>query len=315
MHRDWVGDGCSGSGVGGLKFREKDFFGSNKPIGLPSLPVSKSTFETRLGFINFFVLEFFASTLLMLSSVYVPDREDDILKQYVPSLAIVAVTVGLKDRRYFCPDGTMMVTAVMVASGAYDTSDGYQFAELATRLFGQAIGVAVIFGGFVTPNRGLMKHGTMTFSHVSDYGTIPVIIEIDKINRPFCEFFGTFIEGITVSSMLMPLLKVGVDKVSDKLNSADKSVAKIEAMPPRNKDLWYAAISIGLMHYVLERVFRVTMNPIVTGMHALLENNPEICLRFIGQVYGLMFAVLYCMYFRPTDIVYRWLIEQPKLGV
>ena len=102
-----------------------------------------------------------------------------------------------------------------------------------------------------------------------------------------------FIEGIVVSFAIVPLIKPDPQQ-------SMAYIVKPEAVPPKIKDIWYAAFCMGLVHYVLERVFRATMNPFITIMQAWLENNPWADFRWWGQFAGLVFACLYCYYFRPT---------------
>jgi glycerol uptake facilitator-like aquaporin len=319
---------------GFLKFRERDFFVSAGVTGslrressiktnekqfnpsevvdkLGLIDVTDGLWNRRLLYLNFWILEFFASMVLMFSGIYVPEYESDFLRQFVSSAAIVAVIVGMKDRRYFCPDGTCMVTLVMIASGAYNDATGYHFAEIACRLFGQALGFIAIYYGFASTNVPFMKEGTLSFSHQSLNINDTSLSKIHEVNRSFCEAVGTFVEGIAVSFALMPLLRVRSQRENIGLMT-DRSVAKSEALPPRTKDLWYAAICLGLVHYVLERVFRAAMNPCITLMHAMLENNGDVYYRLIGQAVGLLFACLYCFNFRPNLEVYRWLAEGGK---
>jgi len=312
----------SGGGGVGIRFKERDFFNAGKIRVIPDVgnnrnnAVPSSTnvsndemvnskpsvdlqhemiMENRLMMANLAVIEFLASLFLVFSTIYVPDSDSDILKQYVSSAAIIAVMVGFKDRRYFFPDGTIMVTAVLVCSGVYNAPNGFHVAEISMRLVGQIAGFLVIFFGVAYVNPYMFKYGAVKFEYVSSSGSV---MAINEINRAYCELVGTFVEGIVVSFAVVPLIKPDPQR-------SIAFIVKPEALPPKIKDLWYAAFCVGLVHYVLERVFRVTMNPFITIMHAWLENNPLAYFRLLGQFAGLIFACLYCYYFRPTPSVYK----------
>ena len=83
------------------------------------------------------------------------------------------------------------------------------------------------------------------------------------------------------------------------------------AQPPKNKDLWFACMSLGLLHYILERVFRTTMNPFVFVMHRFAANNfdaaSQIATVIVLQLVGLALACVYCTYMLPSQKVFNFL--------
>lgn len=314
---------------GFLKFRERDFFGpppaavkkdanSNTLVFKDSDPLFvRDTIEsvnTKSSLGNYFILELVASVLLLFSSLYVPEFENDFLKQYVSSLTITAVIMTMKDKRYFCPDGTFMVSTIMLFSGAYDVSGERNYVEYSVRVFGQLSGFVIVIAGFVLFNKDITKNGIMTFTYISTNTNISNTFhpELHVNNRIALELFGTFIEAISVSFALMPLLKVTPEK-----NDDGRYTTKSESLPPKNKDVWFAAASLGLIHYVLERVFRVTMNPFVTVLYIAtggLAGGPEYyfwgC--FVAQLFGLFFACMYCHYFQPSPTVLGSLVAEVR---
>ena len=312
--------GGSGSTNGFLKFKERDFFGmENKPPGptkagggkqpVPevSIALSAKTINDRLDLTNFFILELAASMLLMFSCLYVPEVEHDFLKQYVSSFTITAVIMAMKDGRYFCPDGTIMVSTVMLFSGAYDENNKRNYVEYAVRVFGQVVGFVIIVAGFVLTNADILKNGIIEFNYTPTNTADPFHYALHTENRVTFEFFGTFIECISVSFALMPLLRV------DSVNNVDtRYTAKSESLPPKNKDLWFAATSLGLIHYVLERVFRVTMNPFVVFMYSLAAGRNIVWENIMAQCAGLFAACLYCHLFRPSHTVLRFLVADKQ---
>ena len=212
----YEGDKRSGGGGRGIRlnrFKERDFFNagrlrvitpndsnSNNAVP-PTTAVSKAVIvdefssdkgqydklmdsENRLMMAKLALIEFLASLFLVFSTIYVPDKESDILKQYVSSAAIIAVMVGFKDRRYFFPDGTVMVSAVLVCSGVYNARNGFHVAEISMRLVGQIAGFLVIFFGVAYVNPTMFKYGAIKFEFVSSSGSV---VAINEISRAYCE--------------------------------------------------------------------------------------------------------------------------------
>ena len=311
---------------GFLKFRERDFFGPPnltpnkventllmKGVSQSLVSDTIESVNTKSSLGNCFILELVASVLLLFSSLYVPEFENDFLKQYVSSLTITAVIMTMKDKRYFCPDGTFMVSTIMLFSGAYDVGDDRNYVEYSVRVFGQLSGFVIVIAGFVLFNKDITKNGIMTFTYISTNTNISNTFhpELHVNNRIALELFGTFIEAISVSFALMPLLKVTSEK-----NDDGRYTTKSESLPPKNKDVWFAAASLGLIHYVLERVFRVTMNPFVTVLYIAtggLAGGPDYfwgCLA--AQFVGLFFECMYCHYFKPSPTVLSSLVAESR---
>ena len=283
---------------GRLKFRENGLFlrGDVPPPLLPDQPSPK--------LLNHFIIEFLASLLLMYSCVYVPEDVNDFMKQYVGSITICAVMLTIKDSAYFCPDGTPMATAVMAASGAYtDKSGRTDWNDIGVRVSGQLIGWAVICFGVVVQNQKLFAFSVPAYVHQVDaannvgLGTWFVV---------FNECVATTIECIGISFMVMPLLNSYPGDGVEGFNSKEES-----AQPPKNKDLWFACMSLGLLHYILERVFRTTMNPFVFVMHRFAANNfddaSQIATVIVLQLVGLALACVYCTYMLPSQKVFNFL--------
>jgi hypothetical protein len=245
---------------------------------------------------NFGCVEFAASMLLSFASIYVAETEDDFMKQYVPSLAVVAALVVFKDARQFCPDGTPLISMTMAFSGAYGRGTETCFTEALVRVFCQLVGAAVVFAGFLLPNKTLFKYASIEFGFVSR-GNLIVESSKDSMslaNRVLFEMFATSVECVAVPYALMPLLRV---------DSRDVVPSKATSLPPRRKDLWFAAVGLGLLHYILQRVCRTTMNPITTAMHAVAAGENDIVyLRLIGQTVGVAFACGWCSWFPPPVV-------------
>jgi hypothetical protein len=229
------------------------------------------------------------------------------MKQYVGSITICVVMLTIKDKAYFCPDGTPMATAVMTASGAYtDKNKQTDWADIGVRVCGQLIGWAVICFAVVMPNQQLFAYSVPAY-----------VLQVDATKQVsqstwfvvFNELFATTIECIAISFMVMPLLNSykqtdGVEGFKSKEESAQ---------PPKNKDLWFACMSLGLLHYILERVFRTTMNPFVFLMHRVANNSFDdgklVSTVVIAQVVGLTCACVYCYFMLPSQKVFNFLRE------
>jgi hypothetical protein len=246
---------------------------------------------------NFGCVEFAASMLLSFASIYVSETEDDLMKQYVPSLALVVVLVMLKDGRQFCPDGTPMISMTMAFSGAYGNVKEICFVELWIRVFCQLLGIAVVFAGFVLPNESLYKHAPLEFGFVSrdNLTTESSKDSMSVANRVLFELFATSVECVAVPYALVPLLR--------QPTSLNGPPSKATSLAPRRKDLWFAAVGLGLLRYILQRVCRTTMNPFTTAMHAFAVKAEAVTyFRFLGQLIGLVFACGWCASFPPPAV-------------
>ena len=134
-----------------------------------------------LRLLNHFIIETMASVVLMYSSVYVPESGHDFMKQYVSSIAILAVMLTIKDKMYFCPDGTPMTTAVLACSGAYtDKLKHTDSLDVFVRVVGQLVGWVIVCFAVVGSNKSLFVFGTPTY-----YYSIDGVTEIAWMNLWF----------------------------------------------------------------------------------------------------------------------------------
>ncbi len=289
----------NGAAWGRLKCRERDLFAGAEAFA----SLSRQTgIEKETGrSINHFIVEFLASVLLMYSCVYVPEDGNDFMKQYVPSVVIFIVMLTIKDKAYFCPDGTPMATVVLAVSGAYTDKNGVtDFWDIFVRICAQLSGWLVICFGVVRNNAKLFAFGVPEFKHTM--GGEGELAGLSVWFAVFNEFFATLIECIAISFVVMPLL---VSYASVDADSAFKS--KEEALPPKNKDLWFASVSLGGLHYVLERVFRTTMNPFVFIMHRCVSSFDDVAwvaVVVLVQALALAAACLYCYFLLPSRKVF-----------
>lgn len=270
-----------------------------KPVKEESVTVNGEI--SRL--MNHFIIEFIASIVFMLSAVYVPEEGADFMKQYVSSLSILAVMLAVKDKLYFCPDGTPMATIVLAMSGAYTNEEKKtDWIDIIVRVSAQLVGWVVVCFLVVGMNKELFVNGLSTFTYTTHASNAPI-----GINKWFIllnELVATFIECVAISFMVMPLLKAYTSIIGGEGGFQSKE----EAMPPKNKDLWFAAISLSILHYVLERLFRATMNPLVYVMNGYLTNFDDVP-HFLGvvsiQLLALGLACLYCYYLLPSPRVFE----------
>jgi hypothetical protein len=243
------------------------------------------------------------------------------MKQYVSSITISVVILAVKDKAYFCPDGTPMATAVLAASGAYtDHGKTTDWTDIFVRVCGQLFGWGAVCFGVAGPNKVMFAFGVPEFKHRIGGGT-DELAHVNVWFTVFNEFFATSIECIAISFLVMPLLSAysapqGVDGLQSKgravsFKDASQGVdgfqSKGEAMPPRNKDLWFASICLGVLHYVLERVFRTTMNPFVFIMHrhvTTFDDAAWIAVVLTVQCAALAFACVYCYFLLPSQRVF-----------
>ena len=221
---------------GRLKCRERDLFLSAAALDVAvALDVAPSANHGQIyvRLLNHFIVEFLASVVLMYSSVYVPEEGGDFMKQYVSSISIFIVILAVKDKEYFCPDGTPMTTAVLAASGAYtDKSKKTDWVDIFVRVSGQLVGWIVVCFVTVGLNKGLFAYGVPAYTH--KVGTADVQLGLRFM--VFNELIATFVECVAISYMIMPLLNSYAE-----VDSAAGFQSKQEAMPPNNNDLWFAS--------------------------------------------------------------------------
>jgi hypothetical protein len=279
--------------------------GTSQVIAVPNgngPPIVAASDTSLLRLLNHFIIEFLASALLMYSSVYVPENGHDFMKQYVSSVAILAVMLTIKDKAYFCPDGTFMTTAVLAFSGAYtDRKKKTDFMDISVRVLGQVLGWVTVCFVIVGQNKSLFIYGAPGYYYSADGVTENAIVNVSWFTV-FNEFLATVVECIAISFMVMPLLNA-----YETSSGGDAGfMSKEEATPPKNKNLLFAAASLGVLHYVLERLFRSTMNPFVFIMHQYMKNSSDF--GFIASVVGvqllaLVCACLYCYFLLPSQKV------------
>ena len=156
----------------------------------------------------------------------------------------------------------------------------------------QLVGIVLVFAGFVLPNETLYKHAPIEFGFVSrDNLTVEASKDSMSVaNRVLFELFATSVECVAVPYALVPLLR--------QPNDPKVIPSKATSAAPRRKDLWFAAVGLGLLHYILQRVCRTTMNPFTTAMHAVAVGaDKEVYFRFFGQLVGWIFACVWCASF------------------
>jgi hypothetical protein len=309
-----------------LMFKERDFFGSglnnsngsktsgsdkpsrmNSAVEVTQVQPGRSSDEDiadfdRTDMANCFALEMLASMLLTFASVYVPSVSTDTLQQYVSSLARVAMIMSLKDMRLFPPDGTPLVSIVLLFSGAYTRGGVTVWADFLSRVIGQLLGAILIIFIMVDKNQNLFKLGILRYNVTSvDAVSVHVISEqaLPGGFTFFTEAFGTFIECVATSCVFMQLMRIRVSGVKHRAYSS-----KLESIPPRDGDLAFAALCIGLVHYSIERVFRANVNPYANVAHVIASSLDEkFMIGFGGQIIGLTVASTYCFCFRPMPRV------------
>ena len=221
-----------------------------------------------------FVLEAMASVLVTYSAFYVPDSESDFLKQYVGSICVFAIIMTLKDSDYFFPDATPITTTVLCAATLYTSENGStNWTEIFSRVSGQLAGYALVFWLVTMEPLSESESGPATY--------------VSSIN----EGIGTMIEGIAIAFATIPLLTP--------YDNGNGLRSKAEAAPPSNRSLSLVALSLSVIHYTLERLFRATMNPLVTILRCYLDGSNAVFVVFC-QLAGLFAAFLYVSWCVPS---------------
>ena len=275
----------------------------------------KTIYTIAFGLVNNAFIEFLASTILLYSAIYVPHFPDDPLAQLIPGVAIVAVMMTLKDRTYFCPDGSFMVTFVLLCAGAYTKANkGTTVREKLYAQFRATQKYDVLIRWFGQFMACVMVYCMMVVWRRDDLVTAPFHQHLGKSVLFVNEFLATAIECIATSFCIMPLLTPYV--ADQKKNNPKYSVtfaSKEDTKPPANKNLFSAAISLAVLHIVLDRLFRTTMNPFVFYMHCEIMGSG--CLFndyswvYLAQGAGLLVAGLYSYNYLPPDRVLKSIFE------
>ena len=297
---------------------------SSDSIQARSPPDATPLYETILALLNNAFIEFLATVVLLYSTIYVPHFVDDPLAQLIPGLAIVAVMMALKDRMYFCPDGSFMITFTLLCAGAYTkATEGKTWSErlwsqlkatrgqlpdVMIRIFGQLVACCLVYNVMVqkfrhemsaVPYHQIWRHGNSTM-----VGHDELNVDVLCMN----EFISTAIEYIAASFCIMPLLRPYKNEATNRDPNAILTFSsKTETAPPTNKNLFNAAVSIAVMHVVLDRLFRTTMNPFVFYMHCEIMGHD--CLFddywpvYAAQLGGLAVAGLYSYFYLPPPKV------------
>ena len=133
---------------------------------------------------------------------------------------------------------------------------------------------------------------------------------LPRTNVIFNEMIATTIEAMASAFVIIPLLRSASTVYTNAV------AAKEDATPPSNKDLFNAATSLGILHFVLERLFRATMNPVLFGMQCILMGEHEcpsdhMWSVIVAQLGGITIACAYVYTFIPDGEVLKWILE-PK---
>ena len=254
------------------------------------------------------VLEMMASIMLTYSAFYIPDSETDYLKQYVSSICVFTVVMSLKDSHYFFPDGTPLVTIMLWAATLYTTADKKtRWYDIFARIGGQIVGWAIVF--------------VLVWQNRSNHIQYAPVYASDDVVHSFNECIGTMLECIAITFATIPLVTPYVppegngDEDGVILVSQSNAIeSKEEASPPKNNKLILVAISLAAIHYVLERIFQASMNPLVTVIQVSIhyERDSLIYGPVIGQLVGLFFACLYVKICTPSSETIRKLILEEQ---
>jgi glycerol uptake facilitator-like aquaporin len=307
--------------------------GDAKKTDLGVKSENKPSFPSLSALLNNAFIEFLATTVLLYSVVYVPHFVNDPLAQLVPGAAIVAVMMTLKDRMYFCPDGSFMVTFTLLCAGAYTgpnkggtwaeriasqlraTRD--QMPDVVIRIIGQLAACYFVYTVVVMQFRdelaGVPVHQLWDGAMHGNSTHPDLHIGVLSAN----EFISTAIECIAASFCIMPLLRpYKEDNDAINPNYSVTFASKTDTQPPENKNLFNAAVCLGLMHIVLERLFRTTMNPFVFFMHCEIMGHEcafgDYYPVYLAQFGGLLTAGVYTYHYLPPPKALRSIFDSKK---
>jgi hypothetical protein len=302
--------------------------------------------DAIVGGLNNAFIELVATFLLLFGSIYEPHFSPDMLAQLIPGAAILVVIMALKDKNYFCPDGSPMVTLVLLCAGAYTGPNrgkggwdtvynqlkSTQVVDVFMRLLGQTLAFVVVYTAVVQHHRGELVN---TPFHQA------MGLKVQMIN----EFAATLISCLSVAYCIMPLMKPDADtrpltngnaigdNASSKKNDLSANddgansmslddptkyntfASKKDVVPPKNKLLFSAAIVLAITQIVLERVLRATANPFVYALHCKILSSDQCdgnqAFYVIScQFAGLLVAGMYSYFYMPPARVMALILKE-----
>jgi hypothetical protein len=271
----------------------------------------KETYQGILELLDNAFIEFIATTIALYSAVYVPHFTNDPFAQFFPGFAILVVYTTLKDEAYFCPDGSFMVTTVLLCGGAYtDANNGTvsdmfnktNFKDVFVRWFGQVTAWVMVYYVLVMP-------------HLETLSGSPFAQNLGKEVLYANEMIATAIECIGTAFCILPLMIPYTREDSNSGSGMGKKMvveafpSKRETRPPSAKHLFLAALQLAILHTVLERLFKSTMNPFSYSLHCEILAPHDQCdihqfwMVCGAQGVGLAVACLYTFLYIPSGRV------------
>ena len=250
------------------------------------------------------LLEAMASIIFTYAALYIPESESDYLKQYVTSISIFAVTMTMKDSHYFFPDGTPTTTIMLWAATLYtDIRGNTKVWDIIARITGQVIGWAIVFWLAVGNKQSLQEYSVL-FSYDDRYSAYA--IKSPSAVNAIHEGLATMLECVTTTYAIIPLVSPYYyhyhDDNDDDDDYDDNEIgggggieSKMEADPPHIHRLCKVALSLAAIHYILERIFQATMNPLHTILQLYIRD--ELSSHWygplVGQIIGIGVACIY----------------------
>jgi hypothetical protein len=270
------------------------------------------------------VLETMASVLLCYASLYMPNNENDNLKQYVGAVCVFTVVMAFKDSNHFFPDGRPFVTAMFWAATLYtDRRNRTRWDDIRARITGHLIGWGIVFY-LAYANRDNLRHYADLLTNRSG-------LWVHSVN----EGLGTMLECIAITFATITLITPHDDDDDNAASVVDKRrgggsgtgraqsggggtqliKSKAEADPPTNDALFLVALSLAAVHYALERIFEATMNPLCTCLQLYVRGETNLWQWLgpvLGQIIGASLAGIYVKLCVPSHETVRKLVRASK---
>jgi glycerol uptake facilitator-like aquaporin len=203
----------------------------------------------------------FVASLLIFMAAALFGMAEDDMR-FAPSAAMGLVIVCLKDEDLFFPDAAPTVSLVLYFLGAYTPP------ELLSRLSGQLLAMTVVFAF-------LIEHPPHAH-YAADLKTVFLF-----------ETLGTIMEHLTIAYLVLPMLS--------------STKRKRGTMGPENSAVAHAGVVVAVLHYFLQRGFKVEMSPVGTLLMMSMSALPmeHAITALAGQCIGVMLATLYLFSFAP----------------
>jgi hypothetical protein len=191
------------------------------------------------------------------------------------------------------------VTLILWAATLYTDERGTtKWGDILSRVIGQLIGWGWVFGMATANKANIIQYAEIPHHHSP--------IWLHAIN----EGISTMIECIAIAFAVIPIMAPYKKTTS----SGNLIQSKSESYPPSNATLAATALSLAVIHYVLERTFQSTMNPFNTIIQVYMQAEKQAPENWwtpiVSQILGVIIACIYVNMYKPSTHTLNMLREK-----